>query len=1478
MPKGSFDRPRSNPYQLTIQTNTPVLAVGQISTNSTNTFSDVSPFNTTVSPTLIKSSYVDPSQYRDDPDMLALEDITYYDDEEDVGFLQPVAPTTAEQWLAQKNELKARGTLLMALPDKHQLKFNSHKDANTLMEAIEKRFGGSTETKKVQKTLLKQRFKNFIGSSSKGLDQIHGMSLSQEDITLKFLQSLPSEWKTHTLIWRNKADLEEQSLDDLFNSLKIYETKVKQSSSTGTASHNLAFVSSSHTDSTTNSVSATASVSTVCAKLPASPLPNVDSLSNAVIYSFLPTQSTSPQLDNKDLKQIDVDDLEEMDLRLQMAMLTMRARRKGDIARECKFSKDSRRPGSYQAEEEPTNYALMAFSSSSSSFDTKTNEKTGLGENSQVFTHAMFDCDNYYSLESDCESWPPSSLYDRHPVQSIETTIQLLLLPQQAQSLIVVAKKGIGKLALPISAAMPKINVTRPRYAHHVVTKSKSPIRRHITRSPSSRTSNSPPRVICVQAPVVSVAQGNPKGGNIIGKGKIKTGKLDFDDVYFVKEQKFNLFSVSQMCDKKNSVLFTDTECLVLSPDLKTRPKLASHVVYKSKSPLRRNLPRHPSSNSRNSPPRVNAATASAVSAAQENKPNVARTGPTWLFDIDSLTRTMNYQPVTAGNQTNSSAGFQDKFDAKKAGEEVDQQYVLFPVWSVGSINPQNIDEDADFDGKEHAFDVKKPESELDVSSSSSAQSRKQDDKTKKEAKGKSPVESLIVYRDLNAEFEDCSDNSSNEVNAAGSIVPTVGKNSLNSTNTFNMPELEDITYSDDEDVGAKADFNNLESSILVSPILTTRIHKDHPVSQIIGDLRNPRGYIKLSKIQVRLKPCKKCFYNSRFRKFRSFEKLMKDNFQMSSIRELTFFLGLQDSPIDLVAYSDSDYAGASLDRKSTTGGWFEDLDHPDKVYRVVKALYGLHQAPRAWYETLATYLLENGFQRVKMIFRYLKGKPHLGLGYLKDSSFDLVAYSDSDYAGAKPGQKIYNWRMSIPWTQIDLLAVQEANSFDKKKVVVAESAIREVLRLDDAEGVDCLPNKEIFAELARMGYEKLSTKLTFYKAFFSSQWKFLIHTILQSLSAKCTSWNEFSSAMVSVVICLSTGKGFSGVETPLFEEMIIEQVIEEGGAEGEHVEEDTAAQGDDTTTQGDAAHELSIQSPTPPTLSTQQPQDLPSTSQERMIDDLDKDDVVTLMDDKEEEKKEGEAKEDQPAEVQEVVDVVTTAKLITKVVTTAIRVAAASTRRRKEVVIRDPEEESSTVILADTKSKDKGKGIMVEDPKPLKKKQQVEMDEEYARKLHDELNKYIDWDVAIEHVKQKAKEDPVVQRYQEVKDLKRHLEIVPDEDDDVYTEATPLARKVPIMDYEIIHLNNKPHYKIIQADGTHQLYVSFQTLLKNFDREDLESLWSLVKERFSTSKPNNFSNDFLLTTFGALFERQDGQAQVWKNQRTIHGQVKVKS
>ncbi|GKC16696.1 hypothetical protein Tco_1013478 [Tanacetum coccineum] len=281
------------------------------------------------------------------------------------GVEQTYPPTTAEEKLARKNELKARGTLLMALPNEHQLKFNTYKCAKTLMEAIEKRFGGNKESKKTQKTLLKQQYENFNGSSSEGLDQTYdrlqklisqleilGETISQEDMNLKFLRSLPSEWKTHTLIWRNKPDLDTLSMDDLYNNLKIYETKVKGSSSSNQNSQNMAFVSSNNSGSSNQAYGSNSA--------------NTNSMSDV----------------------INADDLEEMDLKWQMAMLTMRARRflnktgrkimqgsKGEQEqRTCKEECDSRNirtkalvaqdglgyDWSDQAEEGPTNFALMA--------------------------------------------------------------------------------------------------------------------------------------------------------------------------------------------------------------------------------------------------------------------------------------------------------------------------------------------------------------------------------------------------------------------------------------------------------------------------------------------------------------------------------------------------------------------------------------------------------------------------------------------------------------------------------------------------------------------------------------------------------------------------------------------------------------------------------------------------------------------------------------------------------------------------------------------------------------------------------------------------------------------------------------------------------------------------------------------------------------------------------------------------------------
>nr|GFC13013.1 hypothetical protein [Tanacetum cinerariifolium] len=145
------------------------------------------------------------------------------------------------------------------------------------------------------------------------------------------------------------------------------------------------------------------------------------------------------------------------------------------------------------------------------------------------------------------------------------------------------------------------------------------------------------------------------------------------------------------------------------------------------------------------------------------------------------------------------------------------------------------------------------------------------------------------------------------------------------------------------------------------------------------------------------------------------------------------------------------------------------------------------------------------------------------------------------------------------------------------KSDAAEEDVIHEILQLDEAEGMVCLPNEEIFAGLAQMGYEKPSTKLTFYKAFFSSQWKFLIHTLLQSLSAKRTSWNVFSSAMASAV-----GKGFSGVETLLFEGMLTAREIAEEGITEEQVQaDDVVAAAVQETVAEDVANEAIPSTPT---------------------------------------------------------------------------------------------------------------------------------------------------------------------------------------------------------------------------------------------------------------------------------------------------------
>ncbi|GJT87575.1 hypothetical protein Tco_1069292 [Tanacetum coccineum] len=208
-----------------------------------------------------------------------------------------IAPSTAEEKAQRRLELKARSTLLMGITNEHQLKYNSIKDAKSLLQAIKKRFEGNAATKMTQRNLLKQQYEKFTASS------------------LEFLRSLSPEWNTHTIMWRNKPKIDTICLDDLYNNLKIYEPEVKGTSSSSINTQNVAFVPSNSTNSTNGAINTTHSVTTASTQATAVNSTTIDNLSDVVICDFFACQLNSPQLDNEDLQQINPDALEEMDLR-----------------------------------------------------------------------------------------------------------------------------------------------------------------------------------------------------------------------------------------------------------------------------------------------------------------------------------------------------------------------------------------------------------------------------------------------------------------------------------------------------------------------------------------------------------------------------------------------------------------------------------------------------------------------------------------------------------------------------------------------------------------------------------------------------------------------------------------------------------------------------------------------------------------------------------------------------------------------------------------------------------------------------------------------------------------------------------------------------------------------------------------------------------------------------------------------------------
>ncbi|GJT46015.1 putative ribonuclease H-like domain-containing protein [Tanacetum coccineum] len=253
--------------------------------------------------------------------------------------LKMTVPSTTEEKICKKNDVKARSLLLMALPNEHQLTFNQYADAQSMFIAIKARFGGNDATKKTQKALLKQQYENFNATSSESLDSIFnrlqklvsrlailGVDTPAEDLNVKFLRSLPSEWDTHVVVWMNKPDFETMGLDDLYNNFKIVEQKVKRT--VAVEDKNLAFLTTTSSSSTNPINTVNTGVSTGTIKVnTAGTETSTASFSDATVYAFLSTQPQGSQLVHEDLEQIHDDDLEEMDLKWNMALLSMRARK-----------------------------------------------------------------------------------------------------------------------------------------------------------------------------------------------------------------------------------------------------------------------------------------------------------------------------------------------------------------------------------------------------------------------------------------------------------------------------------------------------------------------------------------------------------------------------------------------------------------------------------------------------------------------------------------------------------------------------------------------------------------------------------------------------------------------------------------------------------------------------------------------------------------------------------------------------------------------------------------------------------------------------------------------------------------------------------------------------------------------------------------------------------------------------------------------